>query len=640
MTQTLAHQCDIEGRVYGLASASEFLPTPCTVTLDLDADGSSGAPDPDYRAPVLCGAGAVWVSDTSDALLTSGYRPDSLRVRLLPSLPDGGSEYLSAAPPASVGISGQGGSWLILRPASGTATAAAASAGLQAALRSVRYHNDASLPTPGPRTAEVVLFAKNGQSDTAYAYITVVARPYAGRDTALSACEGSPAFALSPLLGAGAAAGGIWQPNAPFFDPQTAGSQSFAYIVSSAECPADTAVISVEVAPLPTFSLGGDTSACAGQPLVLNTGGAAATWSAGGNPSSSLSVSAPGVYWAEVVSAAGCRFRDSVTVTFLPAVQNNATVSRCAGSTFVWNGFSLSADTVACVTLTASSGCDSVDCLALVFFYPSMSLDTVVCGSGPFVWQGQTYPQSGEYRDTLQVGGCLTALLLRLDLARPDTFPVAASICAGGSYAIGNQSFVQEGVYYVPLPSAEGCDSTVSLTLSVLQAPSARIGGDTLFCPEGGSVPLTAFPPGMVYVWSDGSAGATLNADREGVYAVTVTNAEGCADSAAFFLRAKCEGAGVYVPNVFSPDGDQQNDFLGVFADAQQVRGVELFRVYDRWGNLVFESNTLEINSETAGWDGTWQGKRLPPGVFAWYAELRLSDGGLLRKWGDVTLLR
>lgn len=400
----------------------------------------------------------------------------------------------------------------------------------------------------------------------------------------------------------------------------------------------------VEVAPLPVFSLGADTSVCAGQPLTLSTGGAAATWSVGGISVTSVVVSVSGLYWAEVASAVGCSFRDSIVVAFPPAVQGSTAVSRCAGSVFLWNGLSLSADTAICVTLTASNGCDSVDCLTLDFFYPNLSLDTTICGSLPFVWQGQDYSQSGEYRDTLLLGGCLTILRLGLELMRPDTFPVVAIVCAGSSYIVGNQVFAQSGAYYVPLLSAEGCDSMVFLTLNVLPSPSARIEGDTLFCPIDGDIVLTAALPDESYLRSDGSSGATFVVSAAGIYSLTVTNAEGCVDSAALFLRADCAGTRVYVPNVFSPNGEQQNDFLGVFADPQRVQGIDLFRVYDRWGSLVFESTTLEINSEVVGWDGRW-GVRICRPVFlrgtrncAFGTAVACANGATRRCYGSLSL--
>jgi gliding motility-associated-like protein len=84
----------------------------------------------------------------------------------------------------------------------------------------------------------------------------------------------------------------------------------------------------------------------------------------------------------------------------------------------------------------------------------------------------------------------------------------------------------------------------------------------------------------------------------------------------------------LFVPNVFSPNEDGRNDVF-------KPRGTNLFeynlRIYDRWGNLVFEADNIED-----GWDGTFNGKPMNSGVFVYYI---LSAGEVVSK-GNVTLLR
>jgi CHU_C Type IX secretion signal domain len=70
------------------------------------------------------------------------------------------------------------------------------------------------------------------------------------------------------------------------------------------------------------------------------------------------------------------------------------------------------------------------------------------------------------------------------------------------------------------------------------------------------------------------------------------------------------------------------------------VLGVELFQVYDRWGELLFETQSRGLNDEQSGWDGTHRGKKVLPGVYIWRADIRLNDGSLLQKKGEVTVTR
>ena len=94
----------------------------------------------------------------------------------------------------------------------------------------------------------------------------------------------------------------------------------------------------------------------------------------------------------------------------------------------------------------------------------------------------------------------------------------------------------------------------------------------------------------------------------------------------------------VYVPNVFSPNGDGHNDTFNVYAGAQ-VRIVKSFSVFSRWGEEVFLATNLPPNEEL-GWDGTYEQQPLNSGVYVWMAEVELMDGTIELLKGDVTLLR
>lgn len=95
----------------------------------------------------------------------------------------------------------------------------------------------------------------------------------------------------------------------------------------------------------------------------------------------------------------------------------------------------------------------------------------------------------------------------------------------------------------------------------------------------------------------------------------------------------------VYVPNIFSPNDDGQNDFFSVFSDAS-LENVELLQVYDRWGELVFEKQNFTPNVEKNGWDGNYRGRSVNPGMFVWVLNATFVDGLKLQLKGEVTLIR
>ncbi len=118
-------------------------------------------------------------------------------------------------------------------------------------------------------------------------------------------------------------------------------------------------------------------------------------------------------------------------------------------------------------------------------------------------------------------------------------------------------------------------------------------------------------------------------------YYLEIIDRNGCRalDSIVLFVRDfECELPYIFVPNAFSPNGDGKNDVLYVRGNA--VDEME-FIVVNRWGEKVFETRTTDI-----GWDGTQNGKALPPDVFGYYLKLRCFDGRTVVQKGNITLLR
>jgi len=91
----------------------------------------------------------------------------------------------------------------------------------------------------------------------------------------------------------------------------------------------------------------------------------------------------------------------------------------------------------------------------------------------------------------------------------------------------------------------------------------------------------------------------------------------------------------VYVPNAFTPNNDGKNDIFRPITDCPDAKF--LFRIFDRWGQLVYE----EINSSLSGWDGFFKGTPAPGGVYTWSVKL-LTAGNVNDKVysGNVLLIR
>jgi gliding motility-associated-like protein len=126
-------------------------------------------------------------------------------------------------------------------------------------------------------------------------------------------------------------------------------------------------------------------------------------------------------------------------------------------------------------------------------------------------------------------------------------------------------------------------------------------------------------------------------------YTLTVTDENGCtsSDDVQFLINVVRP---VFWPNIFSPNEDNVNDFFNI-SGGPAIDRIESLKVYDRWGNLMYDGMP-ELNSRQDGWDGTFNGKDVNPGVYAWIAAIRFIDRDLdgnnvvLNYSGDITVIR
>jgi len=118
-------------------------------------------------------------------------------------------------------------------------------------------------------------------------------------------------------------------------------------------------------------------------------------------------------------------------------------------------------------------------------------------------------------------------------------------------------------------------------------------------------------------------------------YTVYVEN-EYCIDSATVEVIVD-ETRYIYIPNIFSPNSDGINDYF--FFQSPYSGTILSFSVFDRWGNLLFETNSAELNNERSGWNGISAGARVEPGVYIWHASIQFIDGKKEDWAGDVTLV-
>ena len=208
------------------------------------------------------------------------------------------------------------------------------------------------------------------------------------------------------------------------------------------------------------------------------------------------------------------------------------------------------------------------------------------------------------------------------------------------------------GDYTLCVQDQKGCESQVDVTILPSNDFSVEA-GDTMFVQLGETVELEAIPvPNLptTVTWNlihtlmfDGEdisslLNPTALPHTTGWYVVTITNDAGCVTSDSVLVIVDAYKP-IYIPNVFSANGDDINDYLTVYGN-QAATMVRSFQIYDRWGGMMFENTNFFLNQPTLGWDGTHNGKMVNPGVFTYVAVVEFLDEIPVTYHGTVTVLR
>ncbi len=98
--------------------------------------------------------------------------------------------------------------------------------------------------------------------------------------------------------------------------------------------------------------------------------------------------------------------------------------------------------------------------------------------------------------------------------------------------------------------------------------------------------------------------------------------------------------AQIMVPTGFTPNADGNNDLLIVHGKSKNIVRINEFRIYDRWGETVYENNNFDINDTAIGWDGTFRGEEMDSGIYVWVLEVQFEDGSTDNFTGHTTLIR
>jgi gliding motility-associated-like protein len=316
----------------------------------------------------------------------------------------------------------------------------------------------------------------------------------------------------------------------------------------------------------------------------------------------------PGTYTLMTTDAQGCQTNNQLTLTVNPNLTSTVTQSICQGGSFPFNGQNYSTAGSFPVTLTSQSGCDSLVTLILtVNPAPITQLNESICAGTSFAFGNQNLTQSGQYSQTLQtVNGCDSIVNLNLIVNPVLSSSQNISICQGETYSFLGQNLTSAGSYSQTLQTTNGCDSIVNLNLTLLPLPLAPVvsSNSPVKCPGDIATLTASSSPNAQYFWSGPENFSSQNAsfsfavqeENIGDYSVYVV-VDGCisgiTNSTVGIININ-EFEDYDFPNVITPNNDGINDSLDIASHYKTCQEFTL-QIFNRWGNLVFEQN---LNSE------------------------------------------
>jgi len=130
----------------------------------------------------------------------------------------------------------------------------------------------------------------------------------------------------------------------------------------------------------------------------------------------------------------------------------------------------------------------------------------------------------------------------------------------------------------------------------------------------------------------------TITVKKNFCYTVKATNIYGCSGSDTICISTFCTNAQVFIPNAFTPKGAAVNSKFMVRASG--IASVKSFRVFNRWGKVVFEKNNFSPNDPSYAWDGYINGKLADMGVYVYTVDVVCENGTPYTYKGNVTLIQ
>jgi len=360
-----------------------------------------------------------------------------------------------------------------------------------------------------------------------------------------------------------------------------------------------------------------------------------------------------GVYNDTIIGggANGC---DSIIITTLTVNSlstSTSTASICQGDSILLGGVFQNSAGVYNDTIIGggANGCDSIIITTLtVNSLPTSTGIASICQGDSILLGGAFQNSAGVYNDTIIGGGlngCDSIIETTLTVNPAYLTTASANICTGDSIFLQGSWQTTSAIYYDTLTSVGACDSMIATTLTINLLPDIDAGNDVSIN-SGDSIILNATGTNGTYTWSPPDwlscvvCPSTISTPDETItYYVTISDSNGCEARDSITITVVDIICGdVFVPNIFSPNGDEQNDVLYVYGSC--IETIDFF-IYDRWGELVYEAHSASQAMDT-GWNGKFKGKGklMNSATFVYALTVTFKNGDEHSEKGNIALVR
>lgn len=407
----------------------------------------------------------------------------------------------------------------------------------------------------------------------------------------------------------------LWN-DGTFADSLIADTISTYSVTVSNSCALAIDSISIGIIQYPIVFLGNDTTICSDDSLLLfaNSGYDIYSWS-NGSTNDSIYISQSDDYYVEVKNACSTAsdtmnlivYDVKIDLGFDTIMCPSETITLDAGQgfeTYLWSdntaGQTLTVNKTGIYYVSVTNMCAFVSDTVEVFYLPdsiNLGSDTAICEGNIITFSTKDQFDSYSWHNGFNYPAFTTS--------KPGTYYLTTeNKCGTYSDTIS--------LNIKPLPLVElGADLAVSYVFEIIDA------GDDADS----------------YLWSTGETTRTIEV-TSGNYTVWVeVDKNGCkaSDTIRIINFPYDSGCIFGVPNAFTPNGDNINDVF-------HVRGYCIeeidFMIFNRYGEMVFKSVNINL-----GWDGTYKGKLQESEIYIWYLKVKLLDGQIVEKTGNVALI-